>query len=152
MKLKELNTKNITFSLKIIGESSNIINIKYLNDELEFQTPKVEILTIQDNIIIVKLLHNNQIFIDKIKELERCYSSYTGTKINNLLTENVFKLKITHIPKVFNNSEMISYYSLKKGDVIICLVNSKHLWNDNNRTSYNLHIKEILVINQENQQ
>jgi cytidyltransferase-like protein len=66
--------------------------------------------------------------------------------------KNVFKLKITHIPKVFNNSEMISYYSLKKGDVIICLVNSKHLWNDNNRTSYNLHIKEILVINQENQQ
>ena len=48
---------------------------------------------------------------------------------------------------VYKGSSLFNYYHLSKGMEIICLVNLSKLWiNFKNEGSYNLNVKEILVI------
>ena len=49
--------------------------------------------------------------------------------------------------KVYKDNKLFNYYHLAKGMEIICLLNLSKLWvNFKNEISYNLNVKEILVI------
>ena len=74
-KLKEINLDDVSFN-KIDVTNGKIVNLKYKNDSLEFQTPKIiiEDLIKENNqeFIILKILGNQacKLFCSRIIEFE----------------------------------------------------------------------------------
>ena len=156
-KLKEfeLNKDNFTFD-KVNFNDSKIINLKYKNDTLEFQTPKVIIDSlIKENnheYISLKITGNKacEIFCSKIFEMENIFNEKFNCK--SIFKEDCFIVKIPFkfskpLVKVYKKNQLFNYYHLVKGMEIICLLNVNKLWvNCNDECNYNLNVKEIMVI------
>ena len=156
-KLKELDFNNFVFD-KVDLNDNKIINIKYLNESLEFQTPKliIESLIKENNheYLLLKIIGNKacETFCSKIFELEEYFNKYIKNKIKSIFNEETFTVKIPFKSlnpqiKVYKDNKLFNYYHLTKGMEIICLVNLSKLWtNIKNETNYNLNVKEILII------
>ena len=156
-KLKELDFNNFSFD-KVDLNDNKIINIKYLNESLEFQTPKliIESLIKENNheYLLLKIIGNKacETFCSKIFELEEYFNKYIKSKIKSIFNEETFIVKIPFKLsnpqiKVYKDNKLFNYYHLTKGMEIICLLNLSKLWtNFKNETNYNLTVKEILVI------
>ena len=165
-KLKELETCNFSFD-KVIVDNNKIINIKYKNDSLEFQTPKIIIDSlIKENnheYLSLKIVGNKacETFCSKINQLETFFNtkavnwldkSLPVNEIKSVFNEDCFIVKIPFkyskpLIKVYKDNKLFNYYHLAKGMEIICLLNLSKLWvNFKNEISYNLNVKEILVI------
>jgi len=156
-KLKELDFNNFSFA-KVDLNDNKIINIKYFNESLEFQTPKliIESLIKENNheYLLLKISGNKacETFCSKIFELEEFFNKYIKNKIKSIFNEETFTVKIPFKSlnpqiKVYKDNKLFNYYHLTKGMEIICLVNLSKLWtNIKNETNYNLNVKEILVI------
>ena len=156
-KLKELDFNNFSFD-KVDLNDNKIINIKYLNESLEFQTPKliIESLIKENNheYLLLKINGNKacETFCSKIFKLEEFFNKYIKNKIKSIFNEETFTVKIPFKSlnpqiKVYKDNKLFNYYHLTKGMEIICLVNLSKLWtNIKNETNYNLNVKEILII------
>jgi hypothetical protein len=164
-KLKELETCNFSFD-KVIVENNKIINIKYKNDSLEFQTPKIIIDSlIKENnheYLSLKIVGNKacESFCSKINQLETFFNTKKNwldknlpdNEIKSVFNEDSFIVKIPFkyskpIIKVYKDNKLFNYYHLAKGMEIICLLSLSKIWvNFKNEISYNLNVKEILVI------
>jgi hypothetical protein len=155
-KLKDISFENINFVKKKLNDSQ-IINIKYNDEIFDFQTPKVIINNIfkknDREYISLKIVGNQACknFFLKINEIESHFdkklNGNNGT-IKSIFTDDCFNVKISNIPKVYDsNGNNINYYSLLKGMEVICLLNYSKLWIDNsNEISYNLNVKEIMLL------
>ena len=171
-KLKEVNLdfKEFSFS-KFDSNNGSIINFKYKNDLLEFQTPKVFIEDlVKENgkeFIILKIIGNEacKIFCSKINQIETFFNESfknhkswfndnldEGHVIRSIFNEDLFKVKIPFkysnpLIKVYKDDSPYNYYHLSKGMEIICLLNLDKIWiNNYNECSYNLNVKEIMVL------
>ena len=164
-KIKEIEINAFSFD-KVNIDDNKIINLKYHNDSLEFQTPKIIIDSlIKENnheYISLKIIGNKacESFYSKISELEIFFNEkvkiYLNPKlpkhdIKSVFNEDSFIVKIPFknsnpLIKVYKDNKLFNYYHLTKGMEIICLLTINKLWiNYKNETSYNLNVKEILV-------
>jgi len=156
-KLKDIVFDEISFD-KINIENGTLLNLKYKNDSLEFQTPKVTIDSlIKENnheYLILKIFGNEacKLFFSKINELETQFSDNLNNKIKSVFTEDNFIVKIPFkyskpLIKIYKEDSLFNYYHLSKGMKIICLLNIDKIWiNTYNEPNYTLTVKEIMVI------
>ena len=147
IKLKEFNFDFIEWigqPVKIPG-SGSIMNFKYLNEILEFQTPVSSIEQINENGLLLKLAKQCNSFLLKIKEFETFIEKKYKCVIKSPLDGDTFILKLKQIPKVYNENGLVNYYHLKENDKIICLVSLDKLWINNQVISYCLTLKEIKI-------
>ena len=156
-KLKELNFNNISFN-KVELNNGTIINLKYVNESLEFQTPKIIINDlIKENgkeYLVLKIIGNQacKTFCSKINELETYFSESLKNPIRTIFNEDLFTVKIPFknsnpLIKVYKDNSLFNYYHLSKDMEIICLLGIDKIWiNNYNEPSYNLIVKEIMVI------
>jgi hypothetical protein len=156
-KLKELdiNPNYFTFD-KTPVDNCTLMNIKYKNEVLEFQTPKIFIdsLLKENNkeYISLQIIGTKacKIFCSKIYEIEDMLRK--KFEIKSIMNDDHCVVKIPFqyskpLVKVYKNNELFNYYHLKKGMEIICLLSLQKLWiNTNNECQYNLQVKEIVVI------
>jgi hypothetical protein len=166
-KLKEINLDDVSFN-KIDVTNGKIVNLKYKNDSLEFQTPKIiiEDLIKENNqeFIILKILGNQacKLFCSRIIEFENLFNTIlqknkdwfhgSPSEIKTIFNEHLFIVKIPFkysrpLVKVYKDNSLFNYYHLSKGMEIICLITLDKLWiNTINEPSYNLNVKEIMVL------
>jgi len=166
IKLKNILFENFYFT-KNKQLNGNIINIKYLNDSLEFQTPKVIIDSfIKENekeYILLKIIGTEacNIFCSKIKELEEYFNKILKNKdylfenipmsaIKTIFEDNTFIIKIPfkkeHL-RVYTKDNLVNYNFLKEGMNVICLTTLDKLWiNKFNEPTYYLTVKEIMIM------
>jgi hypothetical protein len=154
MKYKLINTdfSNLKFNKGIENSLGKLINITYLNESFEFQTPKMTIhKIIKENgkeYIIFKIV--NKSFQNKILELEKYLAGYLKKTTVSILNDLFIKLKVQikyskPIITIIYNNELFNYYHLVPGMEVICLVTLNTLW-INDSINYNLTIKEILKL------
>jgi len=158
--LKEIDYTLFTITSHVINTTHEIYNINYKNEELEFQTCKLVIDSIDHStgeIILRFPLKKSNVFYSKIIELEENYTTIVNKKsksdliLSSLLNKNFLKLKVlfrngSPLIKIYNSSnELVNYYNLKIEDSIICIVSSKYIYKSNSNIYYNLLIKEILL-------
>jgi hypothetical protein len=156
-KLKELDFKEFSFNKTNI-ESGTLINLKYKNDSLEFQTPKVIIENlIKENdheYLLLKILPTKACkdFCSKITQLENFFKETLKNDIKSVFSEDLFTVKIPFkyskpIIKIYNETGLFNYYKLSNNTTVICLLALDKIWvNQYNEPNYNLIVKEIMVI------
>ena len=156
-KLKELNFNNISLN-KTILENGTIINLKYSNELLEFQTPRIiinDLIKEKDKEYLVLKIIGNQAcktFCSKINELETYFSESLKKPIKTIFNEDLFTVKIPFrssnpLIKVYKDNSLFNYYHLSKDMEIICLLGVDKIWiNNYNEPSYHLIVKEIMVM------
>uniref|UniRef100_A0A6C0AZ71 Uncharacterized protein n=1 Tax=viral metagenome TaxID=1070528 RepID=A0A6C0AZ71_9ZZZZ len=156
-KLKELDFKQITFN-KTPLNNGTVVNLKYNENSLEFQTPKLIIESlIKENEheylnLKIKGTEACKFFCSKILELESFFSNSLKNQIKTIFNEDNFIVKIPFkyskpLVKVYKNDSLFNYYHLTKDLEIICLLELDKLWiNNSNEPNYNLIVKEIMVI------
>ena len=154
-KLKELYLDINNFSF---NKHENIINFKYKNECLEFQTPKIIIDSLikenNNEYIVCKIIGNKscEIFFSKISMLESLFNKHFKTDVKSIFNNDSFIVKIPFRyskPQidVYKNNSLFNYYRVIKGMEIICLVYINKLWvNSDNEINYHLNVKEILII------
>ena len=174
IKFKDVDCSKINYSTNsndgIINGNSNckLINLNYLGEVFEFQTPKVLIEDIvkenNKEYLILKILPTEacRTFCTKIFEIEKNHNQNLKKEwfnkkiqipeIKSIFTEDTFIVKIPFkysnpCIKIYDReSKLLNYYHLKKGMEVICLLNYNHIWiNFDNTCVYNLNVKEILV-------
>jgi hypothetical protein len=172
-KLKYINGDLLEYSLisnSTINNNCKLIDVKYQNDSLEFQTPKVLIEKIinenDKHYLLLKLIPTQacRTFFNKILELEHSIEKNKNAKwfnneleiipLTSIFTDVFFKVKIPFKyskPQIniFSNSngKLFNYYSLREGMEIICLLSINKLWiNFDNTINYNLIANEIIII------
>jgi hypothetical protein len=166
-KLKDLDVNCFTFN-KVDINDNTLINLKYLDDSFEFQTPRliIDSLIKKDDheYICLKIINTKacEIFCSKLLEIEKVFNENLKKHSNwfnpgplnlkSIFTDDTFIVKIPFkflnpMVTVYKSCSLFNYYHLSKGMEIICLVNLSKLWiNFKNEGSYNLNVKEILVI------
>ena len=154
-KIKEINPDLISFS-KTELNNGVIHNIKYNEDSLEFQSPKMKIHSLikeNDHEFLTLKLAGNQAcktFCLKIKELETSFSKRFD--ISSVFNEDLLTVKIPFkyskpLVKVYKNDNLFNYYHLEQDLEIICLLCIDKVWVNNfNEASYHLIVKEIMII------
>jgi hypothetical protein len=159
-KLTDVSFDKITYTTKEINYDKYdkcIINVKYISESLEFQTPKILIQEIikenEKEYLILKIIGNKacKSFFDKIHELEKSFEKHFKVKVNSIFENDHFKVKVPFISekpniKVYHNNQLFNYYQLSKGMEIICLLQCDKLWKDPFHLYYNLHVKEIMLL------
>ena len=159
-KLKEMNfnINDFNFSSKVAINDLILINLRYKESILEFQTPKVYIHSfVKENdreYINLKLIGTEacRIFFNKLTEFEECISKFnTQLKLRSIFNEDSFIVKIPFKfskPQVdiYKTNRPFNYYFLKTGMEVICLLEVQNLCLVNNEIFYHLNVKEILII------
>ena len=144
-KLKEI----INFNLGCTTFTSNLGKVLNLNESLEFQTPKVQIIEIDENYITLQLLPSEacKIFFTKINEFEDKIKEKFGKEVTSLFNDDIFKVKIKNNNfKIYLNGNLFNLFHLKAGTVVICLVSISKLWiNTYDVLNYNLKVNEIVI-------
>ena len=144
-KLKELNFDNLGCTTFI----TNLGKVINLNESLEFQTPKVQIIEIDENYITLKLLPSEacKILFTKINEFENKIKEKFGKEVTSLFKNSTFKVKIKNNNfKIYLNGELFNLFHLKVDTIIICLVSISKLWiNTYDILNYNLKVNEIVI-------
>jgi len=167
-KIKDVDFSEIKYLPKELNNGT-VINFTYNSSILEFQTPKVIIEQIyQENgkEYFLLRIHGTEAckkFFLKIFELENSFNennkwfdkSLPKCNVKNIFKGDLFNVKIPFkfskpCIKVFtSDSSLFNYYHLAKGMEIICLLTLDKLWMTNeNELSYNLNIKEIMLLKQ----
>ena len=166
-KIKDVNFGEIKYSPKELNNGT-VINFTYNSSILEFQTPKVIIEQIyQENgkEYFLLRIHGTEAckkFFLKIFELENSFNKsniWFNKEIPKRDVKNIFKGDLFNVKipfkfskpciKVFFGEGLFNYYHLAKGMEIICLLTLDKLWMTNeNDLSYNLNIKEIMLLKQ----
>lgn len=155
-KIKEIDFDKLKFDEvnKLLNVNGTVVNISYLSESLEFQTPKVIIESLEstNGTIILKILPTEacNLFCSKIYELEKNIKKKYN--IESIFTKDTFKIKVPFnyskptIKISSKETNFFNYYHLKKGMEIICLLTINKLWvNANGEPNYNLNVKEILI-------
>jgi len=163
MKLESLDLDKLKYTENLIVNKKynnfKMINYTIDNFELEFQTPKVIIKEIikeyNKEYLLLQFIHNqnSKSFYEKIIELEQAHrKNLNVTGIKSLIHDDTFIVKIPiryskPCLKIIKDSELFNYYHLKPGMKIICKLNGNNIWfNEHSVPSYNLIVKEILII------
>ena len=155
-KLTDISFDNLETSSKELNQGT-IINVTYLGQSLEFQTPKV---IIQDIIreagkeyFLLKINPNQACkkFVEKILELEKWFEKKWNDTVISIFDSDHFTVKIPFVStrpniNVYIDGCLFNYYKLTKGMEIICLLVLDKLWK-NDSIHYNLQVKEIMLIN-----
>jgi hypothetical protein len=154
-KIKEINCENISFS-KVELNNGIVHNIKYNEDSLEFQSPKMKIHSlVKENdheYLILKIAGNQacKTFCLKIKEIEAFFSRRFN--IGSVFHEDLLTVKIPFkyskpLVKVYKNENLFNYYHLEEDLEILCLLCIDKIWVNNfNEASYQLNVKELMII------
>lgn len=154
-KIKEINCELLSFS-KVELNNGIVHNIKYNNDSLEFQSPKMKIHSlVKENdheYITLKIVGNQacKTFCLKIKEIETFFSKQFD--ISSIFHEDLLTVKIPFkyskpLIKVYKNENLFNYYHLEEGMEILCLLVIDKIWVNNfNEASYHLNVKELMII------
>jgi len=161
-KLTDVSFDKISYTTKELKEKYDkcdncIINVKYISESLEFQTPKILIQEIikenEKEYLILKIIGNKacKSFFDKIHELEKSFEKQFKVKVHSIFENDHFKVKVPFISekpniKVYHENQLFNYYQLSKGMEIICLLQCDKLWKDSFHLYYNLHVKEIMLL------
>jgi hypothetical protein len=144
-KLKDLKFDTIEYSSSYITNLGKVINMK---ESIEFQTPKVKIVDIDDEYLTLKILPSEacRVFFLKIIEFEEKIKE-EFKDIVQLFDGDIFKVKIKNKNfKIYLNGTLFNVYHLKRDMEIICLVSIYKLWiNAYNIVSYNLKVDEIVI-------
>ena len=141
MKLKDVSFENLQFK----SSSQPLGTVLNIAEPLVFQTPKVIIDNIIENFLVLQIVGNESCkkFYSKIIEFEQLIKK---TKVNSLFSGDTFKVKIKNT-KVYVNNDIVNYNILKKGMVVICLVEISKVWvNNSNESNYYPVVKEVKVI------
>jgi len=154
-KKNEINCEFISIS-KTKLNNGVIHNIKYNQDSLEFQSPKMKIHSLikeNDHEFLTLQLAGNQAcktFCLKIKEIEESFSKRFGT--NSVFHKDLLTVKIPFkyskpLVKVYKNDNLFNYYHLEEDLEVICLLCIDKIWVNNfNEASYHLNVKELMII------
>jgi len=155
-RLKEIDPEQLTFN-KTQLNNGTIVNVKYRDEHLEFQTPKMKINRFEKpNYIILELLGTQacKTFYTKIMEIEKRLAPEINNPIKSVFHENLLTIKIPFsksenpLVKVYREEQLFNYYHLQESMEVICLVTLDKLWINNfNEYSYQLTAKEIMVTN-----
>jgi hypothetical protein len=144
-KLKDLKFDTIEYTSSHVSNLGKVINMK---ESIEFQTPKVKIVNIDDEYLTLKILPSEacRIFFLKIMEFEEKIKQ-EFKDIVQLFDGDVFKVKIKNKNfKIYLNGTLFNVYHLKKDMEIICLVSICKLWiNAYNIASYHLKVDEMVI-------
>ena len=155
-RLKEVDPVKFVFN-KVQLNSGIILNIKYFEDSLEFQTPKMIIHELvkenEHEYIVLQILNTEacKTFYLKITEIEKYFSEKIKSTIKSVFHENYVTLKIPFrgsnpLIKVYREDNLFNYYHLEVGMKIICLLGIDKIWINNfNEASYHLVVKEIMI-------
>ena len=147
MKLKDIILTELKYQDGMKNEFGKLINVKYSGGILEFQTPRVIIVNIDEKYITLQLTGTEacKTFYLKILELESNFTSHFKNKIKTIFKISNFVVKI---PKngltVIKQGMLFNYHHLTVGMEIICLVSIQTIW-ITNEINYNLTVKEILI-------
>ena len=157
IKVKEIDCKQFNFNNTQLNNGT-IYNIKYNDDVLEFQTPKLlihECLKENGNEYLILQIYGTQAcktFYSKIMEIEDYFNKYLKNTINSVFKEQMLTVKIPikyskPTVKVYKDDSLFNYYNLVKDTEVICIVSLDKLWINNfNEASYKLTVKEILIV------
>ena len=170
-KLKDLDFGNIDYSLNQMTQFNKLnkmIDVKYLSEDLDFQTPKVTLQEIvKENgkeYLILKLLPTEacKTFLSRILLIENSINekmkkhwfndSVPVNNVNRLFNGPTFSVKIPmrfSKPQIdiYSNGKLFNYYRLLPGMELICLLSFNKVWiNFDNVVTYNLTVKEILLV------
>jgi hypothetical protein len=152
-KLKDIDFNTIKYSEPVLFENSKLLNLSISDEIMEFQTPRVIIENIVEQNLVLKFLPNeaSKIFYSKIIELENHFSKkYPSYCLKNNFKNDTFTVKVPYryskpCIKVYFGDSQFNYYNLKKDTEIICLLSCDKIWINNDKISYNLNVKEILI-------
>ena len=119
-RLKEINCNQFVFN-KTQLNTGTICNIKYNNEPLEFQTPKLLIQSLvkeNDNeYLILKILPTQacKTFCSKIQEIEACFTDTFG-EIKSVFKEDLVTIKIPFkyskpLVKLYKDESLFNYYA-----------------------------------------
>lgn len=163
----KVKLKNIDYSLINYNEVNSstlndgtLVNISYLDNELEFQSCKTIINSINNNYFELKLLPTeaSRTFYNKLIQLENEYNKYLLTKNINKQIKSIFKNEYFTVKIPFKNNhplvkvydkdnKLINFYKLINNNTIICLFVCKNLWiTKDSDIHYQLTVKEILLL------
>jgi len=144
-KLKDLTFDKIEYTSSYVTNLGKVINMK---ESIEFQTPKVKIVNIDDEYLTLKILPSEacRIFFLKIMEFEEKIKQ-EFKDIVQLFDGDTFKVKIKNKNfKVYLNGNLFNIYHLQKDMEIICLVSICKLWiNSYEIASYHLKVDEMVI-------
>lgn len=156
-KLKDVDFHNLSFN-KAQLNNGIIYNIKYNENLFEFQSPKLLIESLVKNgeqeYLVLKILGTEacKTFYSKILEIESFFNLKLNNKINSVfkgesLTVKIpFKFAKPQI-KIYKDDSLFNYYHLTKDITVICLLSIGKLWLNNfNELSYQIIVKEIMII------
>jgi len=145
-KLKELIFED---NLKFNEYQSNFGKILNLEEPIEFQTPTVKIISINNEYLTLQILPTEacKIFYTKINEFEEKLKKQFNKEIDNLFTKDSFKVNIKNDSfKIFYEGSQFNIYNLKEDMNIICLVSISKLWiNLYDVLNYSLKVNEMLI-------
>jgi hypothetical protein len=160
-KLKSIDTELLNYSSipnKTFNSDSKLINVKYVDQELEFQTPRVIIdKIIKENnkeYLILKLLPNeaSKTFYQKLLDIESNITKRFNGSVVSIIDTNFIKVKIPFkydkpLLNIFlSDDTLFNYYHLKVGMEVIILLSMNNLWiNPDNTINYHLNVKEMII-------
>ena len=142
--LKEICFDNLKFT-KCVTDLGTIYN---LNEILQFQTPYVKIVEIDNDYIYLQLLPTKacQLFYTKMCEFESKIKEQFKKEINCLFENTLFKVKIKNNKnfKIYFENSLFNFYHLKPGMETIILVSINKLW-DNGIINYHFSLNEMVL-------
>jgi len=156
-KIKEIDVLNISFAKSQLNNGT-IVNVKYNNNSLEFQSPKMRIHSISNEtgfiVLKVNCTQACKTFYLKILEIE----AHLNKKLENSMNESVFHENYVTVKvpfknsnpliKVFKDESLFNYFHLSTDMEIICMLSIDKVWINNfNEANYHLIVKEIMVTN-----
>jgi uncharacterized membrane protein len=155
MKLKDFSVDNISLTKKELP-TGNVFNVKYNNEYLEFQTPKMIIESLikqnEKEYIVLKILGNVacKTFCTKVKSIEEYFEKMFGY-VQSVFENEFVTIKVPikfskPMVKIHKNDMLFNYYHLAQGMEIICFVTIDKVWVTESGASYHLNVKEIMVI------
>jgi hypothetical protein len=143
MKLKDISFSTMSFdSGTKIGEGT-VINCT----PIEFQTPKIIIDHIKDNVLYARLKPTEacKTFYTFIKDFETFLTQkYTHTE--SIFDGSVFRIKVPiKSTRIYHNGSLFNWYHLTPGMEIIVLVSISTIWKNINMY-YTINSKEIMLL------
>jgi hypothetical protein len=149
MKITDYCFESIKFDKGRQLQEGTIINI---TSPLEFQTPKVNISEINENMLLLKIKNNLACknFHLAILSFEKMLSKRYNLKVNSIFNELTFKTKVNiKNTKIYSDQRLFNYYQLVPETELLCIITIDKIW-INNEINYSLNIKEAMLLKKEN--
>jgi hypothetical protein len=155
-KLKDISLENIVFNNSQL-DNGIIYNLKYNQECLEFQSPKMILDSIykekNNEYISLKVLPTQacKTFYLKIKEIETYFETTFKNPVKSVFYNDFMRVKVPFkfekpLTKVYKTGSLFNYYNLSQGMELICLLCIDKVWVNNfEEPSYQLNVKEIMI-------